>query len=896
MAIFTVNFVFWIYFWNKNYFMNMENKFNFDLKKVAIYQAIKWSKVPLFKLAGFFKKTFLILFVFAFSAFLFLFLLNIANLSIQSLALGLSLIFLSLFLTFFLVGYFFNSKLKNPKIKSTVKEILSGSNLEKYNLADFLSFKTAKAISKSIIFAKKKNLSQINSTLLFYFLVSDNKNLNFIFSRALLDYKEIKNILKNYIETIGSKSGFFEAVYSKDFQESIFAAFKIAAEKNRFVVEVKDIIIGLAEHDLIFKRILIDNNLKIEDIENLTWWLENLENKIKERKEFWLWKNLVKKGSLGKTWATGYTLSLDKFATDLSELIRKKGFPEIIGHKKEIEALERILSGREKNNVLVVGESGSGRKSMIYELAKKSALGESLPEVNYKRVVQLNLSNLLAETFSNEEMEFALDNIFKEVIFSGNVILVIDEFHNFVGSKIRPGAMDISAILAPYLAYPSFQIIAISTFEGFHKYIEQDSSLLSLFEKVEVSEILERETLMLLENMSLVLEKKYGKFISYSALRDIIAHCAKYLPAIAFPEKAIDLLDDAMVYISQTKEKILLPKHIAKIVTEKTQIPVGEIQKQEKNILLNLEDLIHQRIIGQEEAVKEISTALRRARSEISIRKGPMGTFLFLGPTGVGKTETSKALAEIYFGSGQRDKSLLLPHLAAAGLGEERMIRLDMSEFQSVSDIPRLLGSPGEEGFLTTEVRKRPFSLILLDEIEKAHPNILNLFLQVLDEGHLTDGLGRKVDFKNSIIIATSNAGYQIILKALRQKTEWSELKQELLDYLFEEGIFRPEFINRFDAMVVFKSLTKENLLMIAELMLKNLKKNLKKKEIEFVISDSIKEKIVELGYDPTFGARKMRRVIQDKIENVLASALLSGQIKKGSKIEIDSNTFQIKT
>jgi len=382
---------------------------------------------------------------------------------------------------------------------------------------------------------------------------------------------------------------------------------------------------------------------------------------------------------------------------------------------------------------------------------------------------------------------------------------------------------------------------------------------------------------MLLEDMALRLESKYGKFVSYPALRDIIVYCSKYLPAIPFPEKAMDLLDEAMVYLKQAKDKLLLPEHIARIVTEKTQIPVGEMEKEEKQVLLNLEKLIHERIIGQEEAVREVSTALRRARAEVTIRKGPMGSFLFLGPTGVGKTETSKALAEIYFGS------------------ESRMIRLDMSEFQSVSDIPRLLGSPGEEGFLTTQVRNRPFSLILLDEIEKAHPNILNLFLQVLDEGHLTDGLGRKVDFKNSIIIATSNAGYQIILKSLREKTEWSEVKQSLLNHLFDEGLFRPEFINRFDAMVVFKPLSKENLLMIADLMLKKLKKNLKEKEIEFVVTESLKEKVVELGYDPTFGARQMRRVIQDKIENVLASALLSEEIKRGSKIEIDPGEFKIK-
>jgi len=287
--------------------------------------------------------------------------------------------------------------------------------------------------------------------------------------------------------------------------------------------------------------------------------------------------------------------------------------------------------------------------------------------------------------------------------------------------------------------------------------------------------------------------------------------------------------------------------------------------------------LIHQRIINQEEAVKEVSTALRRARAEVTVRNKPMGSFLFLGPTGVGKTETSKALAEIYFGS------------------EERMIRLDMSEFQAVGDIPRLIGSPEEKGLLTTQVREDPFSLILLDEIEKAHPNILNLFLQVLDEGHLTDGLGRKVDFKNTIIIATSNAGYQIILEAIKEKVEWSGVKEKLLDYLFEKAIFRPEFINRFDAVVVFRPLSKENLLDIAELLLQKLKKNLAQKDIDFVITSALKEKIAELGYDPTFGARQMRRVIQDKVENVLAQAILAGQLKRGNRAEVEPEEFRLK-
>ena len=274
--------------------------------------------------------------------------------------------------------------------------------------------------------------------------------------------------------------------------------------------------------------------------------------------------------------------------------------------------------------------------------------------------------------------------------------------------------------------------------------------------------------------------------------------------------------------------------------------------------------------------MKEVASALRRARTEIGSRKGPMGSFLFLGPTGVGKTETAKALASIYFGS------------------EDRMIRLDMSEFQNVQDAERLLGSQTQEGLFTTQVRENPFSLILLDELEKAHPNILNLFLQVVDEGHMTDGIGRKISFQHTIIIATSNAGSQLILQALKDKKDFAALKGEIIDYLFKEGIYRPEFVNRFDGVILFTPLQKEHLLKIVELMLAKLKKNLQERGIEFLVAESLKERLAEEGYDPKFGARNLKRIIQDKVENVLAVALLEDTIKRGDKVEMQED-FTIK-
>ncbi|OIP76358.1 MAG: hypothetical protein AUK06_00205 [Parcubacteria group bacterium CG2_30_36_18] len=852
-----------------------DSKIYFDLKKAAIFRTVEWEKNPAFRLARPLKKLFLILFIIIFG--LFLYFLIFEEFTSSKLK-GVALIFLVFTLISWLVESFFNSKLKKPRLKVKIEEALDRAG--EFNLAEFLSFEVAKAVSKS------KN----NSTILFYYLISDNPELNFIFSRALLDSKTLKEAVYPFLTK--STAGEIEFL-----QEVILESLKIAQKKEHQRVKIGDMIGALAKYDPIFKKILIDSNLKVEDIENLTWWLENLEKRINARQKFWEWENLFKNGSLAKEWTAGYTLALDRFSIDLSEMVKKAGFPEIVGHEKEIEQMESILSRREANNdVLIVGEAGSGRKSMVYALAKKSVLGESLPEVNFKRVVQLDLPTLLAQIESPEEVESILDTIFREVVTAGNVILVINEFHNFVGQLglSRPGTIDISGVISPYLSLHSFQVIAITTFDGLHKNIENNTSILALFEKVEVSEISQRETLMLLEDLALRLERRFKKFISYSALRDIISFCDKYIPATPFPEKAMDLLEEVVVYVAQTpspatvgrggrrdlslrpRDKIVLPSHVAKIVSEKTKIPVGEIEMKEREVLLNLENLIHQRIINQEEAVKDVSAALRRARAQVTIRKGTIGSFLFLGPTGVGKTETSKALAEIYFGS------------------EVRMIRLDMSEFQDVKDIPRLIGSPVQEGLLTTQVREKPFSLILVDEVEKAHPNILNLFLQVLDEGRLTDGLGRKIDFKNTIIIATSNAGYQIILEALSEKVEWQKVKERLLNYCFEKAIFRPEFINRFDAVVVFEPLSKKNLLDIAQLLLQKLKKNLAEKEIEFIITPALKEKIVELSYDPTFGARKMQRVIQDKLGNVLAEAILSDKLKRGYKVEIEPEEFKL--
>ncbi len=848
----------------------------FELKNTQIYRSIKTANFPLFKFARIIKDIFLVLSaVFAcLTAFSFL-----------NYTAGYSnfkwLVFcLAVYLLFWNLNLFLETKIKKQEF--VLPETADTENL---NLAEFLSFDSAKIVKRTIKFCDRKKLP-LDSAALFYGLLNWSPEASLIFLRLGLDAQKLKQDFKNYFEKIEKRPGSVPA--SENFKAVIKEAFLVAQVRKKSAVGEKELLIGLSKQDDFFKKALIGADLKETDIENLTLWFDSAEDSLKKSKKFWSRENLMEFGSLGKDWASGYTITLDQFSIDWRKVVSKWMFREIVGHKKEIEETEMALARSNLSNVLIVGEPGTGRKSIIEALAQRCFLEESLPELNSKRVVELDMVLLSARIQDFEKLETTLDQIFQEVLAAGNVILVIDQLENFVyQSSQKPGAVDISGILSKYLAMPSFKFAGITSYDGLHKNIERNSSFADFFRKVEVSEITEQETIKILQDAALEQEHRNKILILYPAIREIVNLTGRYMPSLPFPKKALDVLDEAVVYAQTLKEKIVMPHHIAELISKRTEIPVGKMEVKEKEVLLNLENLIHKKIINQEEAVKEISIAMRRARAGIASKKRPMGSFLFLGPTGVGKTETAKALAEIYFGK----------PASAQGSGEamEKMIRLDMSEFQSVSDIPRLLGavSPVEmQGLLTTQVRENPFSLVLLDEVEKAYPDILNLLLQVLDEGHVTDGQGRKVVFTNTIIICTSNAAAEIIFKEVQSGRKLD--RDKLLDWLFKKEIFKPEFINRFDAVVVYHPLTKENLLQIAQLSLEGLQKSLKEKEISLEITEPLKEKIVELSYKPEFGAREMRRVIQDKIENVVAQALISDTIKKGDKIEIDPLTFEI--
>jgi len=784
-------------------------------------------------------------------------------------------------MVFFFNIFFFSSFLLFSNINSFFKyftkktrKIENDIEKEDLNLADFLSIELALRIKKALHFVKRKKVS-LNSSILLYFILNfKNKKIDFILTRLFINKKDLLLKVKERMFSTIDIDNNTNVEYSLDL--ILLESAKACIRRKGQNIKIGDVLSALSKIEPCLKEELRRKNLKKEDLDNLNFWQEKLMKRIEESKVWWSLENLSKMGSLAKDWASGFTPTLDKYSIDISSIVKKVGFMEIIGHEEERNQVERILIRDNENNVLLVGENGVGRSSIVRSIAQRSFLNKSFPEINGKRFIELNLSQILTQTSSIDEVENILDVCFREASYAGNIILILSDFDNYINDKVGAGLVDISSLIVPYLKFDEFKFIALTSFSGLHKYVEYKPQVLSLFEKVEVKETTRDETILIMEREIPFIEYKYNVFITYLTLLKIIELSDKYIHDNPFPKKAVTLLTDIALYVSSSlKEKVVLPCHVEAIISEKTDIPVGKISSDEREVLLNLEELIHKRIINQKEAVNEISASLRRARSGMKTKNGPMGTFLFLGPTGVGKTETAKALAEVYFGS------------------ETKMIRFDMSEFQTNEDIKRFIGDNDFPGLLAINVKESPFSLVLFDEIEKSHPNILNLLLQILDEGYMTDSLQRKIDFSNTIVIATSNAGYQITLDAIKENKTTDLIKQDIFDYVFTKGIFRPELINRFDSAVIFRALTKDNLLQIVDLRIKKLQYNLAKKQIVLNVSSKAKMEIVELSYNPQFGAREVKRVLQERIENVLAKSFLKEEIKEGDSVLINE-TFEV--
>ena len=653
------------------------------------------------------------------------------------------------------------------------------------------------------------------------------------------------------------------------------------------------------------------------------------------------YKDEFQNGKPGKRKNAEGTPSLDQFSRDLTELARDGKLDPVVGRETEIDRVIQILSRRSKNNQCLVGEPGVGKTAIVEGIAER-IMGGMVPDtVLGKRVVSLDLSGIVAGSKYRGEFEERIKKVLAEVAKAGNVLLFIDEIHTIIGAGGAEGAIDASNILKPALARGEVQVIGATTIEEYRKYIEKDAALERRFQPVVVEEPTEEEAISILKGLRGQYESHHHVTITDEAVEAAVRLSARYINDRFLPDKAIDLMDEAAAKVrlhvggdpreaaelrreiaesqetleqalsggdleaareAQTKRQELEEKleklnakakqggrrhhqtvgedEIADVVSGWTKIPVKKLTEGEAARLKKLEAALHKRVIGQEEAVSAVAKAVRRGRVGLKDPKRPIGSFLFLGPTGVGKTEISKALAEAVFGQ------------------EQAMIRVDMSEYMEKHSVSKMIGSPpgyvGHEdgGQLSEKVRRNPYAVILFDEIEKAHPDVFNILLQVLDDGHITDSQGRKVDFKNTIIIMTSNAGAQAIVEPKKlgfasgndEKQNYERMKGSVMEEV--RRIFKPEFLNRIDETIVFRALNKDDMKQIVGLMTKELAKRCETQlGITLVVRDAAKQYIVDKAYDPKYGARPLRRKIQDEIEDPLAEKLLDGSIRWGDEV-----------
>lgn len=623
-------------------------------------------------------------------------------------------------------------------------------------------------------------------------------------------------------------------------------------------------------------KLLFTKKIKPEEMLQVLYWARKIHSSEEHSK-----KTLVhfSGGGIGEVLTTGWTLETKKYTRDFSSTALRRP-PHLIGRQHEFEMIVETLAKVDNNNILLVGDAGSGKETLVSSLASESYSG-NLGKLNYKQFLELMVGPLLAGATDRGDLEVRLQAIIEEISHAGNVVIYIPDFQNILGSSSY--GIDLSGALMPYLKGGKLPIIATVTPGNFKTYLEQNP-LQEVFTVVKLSEPDLNTTLQMLFEKATDIEEKFRVIISFDALKTAITYASRYVQDGALPGSAAVLLEDVANAVAMnsdkpfgnSRRKIVREEHVVQKIEEKTKIAVAAPTGQEKELLLHLEDKLHERVIDQVQAISAISEAMRRLRSGLTSTTRPI-SFLFLGPTGVGKTETAKALSELYFG------------------GERQMIRLDMSEYSDGNGVKRLLGAaPGEgneRGELTDKMRDNPFSLILLDEFEKAHPQILDLFLQVLDDGRLTDNKGRTVSFVNSVIIATSNAGSEFIRQHVLQGTAVDQVfRQTLLNFLQQQHVFKPELLNRFDDVVIFKPLGEAEVVQIIQILLDQVIKTLAGQDITVTFDQRVVEKIAKEGTDKQFGARPLRRYIQDNIADLIAQKKLRDEIRRGSTVTVTTD------
>ena len=716
-------------------------------------------------------------------------------------------------------------------------------------------------------------------------LVSDSVAAKALESQGVT-YHQVMDKIQSM--TGGTSAYYIPADFTPRAKRVVESSVQEAFRMGTGYVGTEHILIALIrENDNIAVRIMVSLDLNLQRL------YDDIMNMLGEGED----QNSSARGmnSQGEKQEKSATETLDKFSRDMTALAKKNKFDPIVGRDKEIERIVQILSRRTKNNPCLVGDPGVGKTAIVEGLAQKIAEGNVPDTLKNKRIVGLDLSAMVAGSKYRGEFEERMKKAMDEVKADGNIILFVDEIHTIIGAGAAEGAIDASNILKPALSRGEIQLIGATTLEEYRKHIEKDAAFERRFLPDKAIDLID-------EAASRLRLKTFSAPDNVAEMEEKLAEMEKEKEAAIKTEefeKAAEIKRAQDALRAQWKEakkewennhenqaQVVTREEVAEVVSVWTGVPLQSLQEEESQRLLHLEDILHQRVIGQSEAVKALAKAIRRGRVGLKDPNRPIGSFLFLGPTGVGKTELSKALAEALFGD------------------EDAMIRIDMSEYMEKHSVSRMVGSPPgyvgyeEGGQLSEKVRRNPYSVVLFDEIEKASPDVFNVLLQVLDDGHITDGQGRKVDFKNTVIIMTSNAGARSIVEPKRvgftsmetEEQSYQNMKKNVMEEV--RHIFKPEFLNRIDDMIVFHSLTQEDILEIVKLMTKTVSKRIKENmDITVTFTDKALEKIAEEGYDKAFGARPLRRAIQSRIEDAFAEEYLMGNFKAGDKVSVGLKT-----
>jgi len=780
-----------------------------------------------------------------------------------------SFLWLGVLLSFYTIHHFGKTR-KSWKNFSALRKRKNLSSLE-INVAEYYEPRSKQVFSKSIDQAKINN-DPLDLTL-FSVLLSAPEALDF-FNYLELDPKTIRQELANRVREFSKDYQISKEPIKETIEDLSRISFVEAFSAGSISVKPYHFLMALFKkpHPVI-ENLLLKYNIEIEDARHVASWLRIKNNLVIIKR-----KRKIKHKTMNRAFTAKPTYFLDAYSEDLTDLARHGLLSGLIGHEEEYQGTINVLNQDARNNALLIGQTGSGRQAIINELARGISQ-DNVPKNLYdRRLVSLNAGDMLAGLKTPGELQERLQKVMDEIVASKNIILAIPQIHDVIRA-VENQSLSFMSFFGPVFESIDFPLIASTDEKSYHDLIEKRPDLASTFNTIKIQEMSRENAFVYLMREALIMSKKENITIGHFAVREAIDLSERYIKSRLLPGKALDLLAQSIEEAKVNKKTFVSRDNVKASLAKSTGIPVEKAGETEAKELLNLEKKLHERLIGQEPAVKAVSQALRQARAGVERRSGPTGTFLFVGPTGVGKTELAKALADTYFG------------------GEDKMLRFDMSEYQSPDSIYRLIGTKDHGGLLTEKVKTQPFSLLLLDEFEKAHSDVLNLFLQIFEDGRATDEFGGVVDFSNTIIIATSNAHAVLIQEKMKEGVTIVAIQKLLRDKLTD--VYRPELLNRFDEVIVFGTLKPEELEKIATLKLKSLFSRLEEEQsIKLSITPLALKKISELGYDPKNGARPIRRAISKHIKNLIANAVLADKLKRGGKYVIDlrNNSFIIKT